>query len=76
MCTHQGQEIPSVEESHLPQEVHDDAEVSREDQGQSHCRGEHQGWSRCEATHVNHGQQLGLEAKPGVRQSPRGASAP
>lgn len=58
-------------QSHLPQEVHDGAEASWDDQDQSHCRGKHQGRSWCEAMHMNHGQKLGLGAKPGVRQPPR-----
>lgn len=53
-------------QSHLPQEVHDGAEVSWDDQDQSHCGGKYQGRSWCEAMNMNHGQKLGLGAKPGV----------
>jgi hypothetical protein len=57
--------------SHLPQEVYNGAEVSWDDQGQSHSCGEHQGRSWCEAMHMNHGQQLGLESR--VSRGSRGA---
>lgn len=50
-------------ESHLPQEVHDGAEVSWNDLDQSHGHGEHQGWSWYEAMHMNHGQKSGLGNK-------------
>lgn len=62
-------------QSHLPQEVHDGAEVSWDDQDQSHCGGKHQCRSWCEAMHMNHRQKLGLGAKPGVRQPPKAATA-
>lgn len=62
-------------QSHLPQEVHDGAEASWDDQDQSHCGGKYQGRSWCEAMNMNHGQKLGLGAKPGVRQPTKGATA-
>lgn len=75
MCTHRGLQIPSLRgQSHLPQAVHGGAEVSQDDQDQSHCRGEHHGWRWCEAMHVNHGQKLGLGSKAKRQTAPRGAA--
>lgn len=73
--TYRAHEIVSLRgPSHLPEEVHDVAEVPWNEQDQSHCRGEHQSRSRCEATGVNHGQKPGLGNKARCQARPRGAA--
>lgn len=47
------------------QEVHKGAEVSWDDQQQSHSRGEDQGWRWGKSMHMNHGHKLGHVAFSG-----------